>query len=440
MNVSDGAVPIPAQVIQAFNRFGLGARPGDAIPTDPIAWLNAQLTGTDPLSNAPPTTVMGLGLVATLNAAPAHSPAKQAAQTALSKHFSNEQQASLINSVATATPFRERLVRFWSNHFAILGKATETTLAASGSFVREAIRPYVTDTFANMLLAVMQHPAMLSSLNNDVSMGPQSQRGLATGGGINENLARETLELFTIGLAGNYTQADVDALAYMLTGWTVSTTAPTQGFVISADLHQPGAQTMLGQTYPGTVFDAYQALIYLGTHPATYAHIATKLVEHFCSDTPDPNDVAAVTAALSNNGGSLQAAYTAIIGLDSAWVPQTKLRNPQDFGLAAWRSVAANPYTAANDVAGLGQPVWQPTFPNGWSDLGADWASPAQMMLRTNYVNLLCTHFGNVDPNATANTALGALISQATVAMLGRVTKTHDKLTILFCSPDFQRR
>ena len=431
---------ITAQVAQAFNRFGLGGRPDDTIPADPVAWLNGQLTGPDPLAYAAPTTVTGLALVATLNAAPAHSAARTAAQTALGKHFSNEQQAALISSVATATPFRERLVRFWANHFAILGKAGSITLAASGSFVREAIRPYVTDTFVNMLLAVMQHPAMLDSLNNDVSIGPQSQRGLANGGGINENLARETLELFTVSLAANYTQADVDALAYMLTGWTVSTTAPTVGFVISADQHQPGAQTMLGQTYPGTVFDAYQALTYLGTHPNTYTHIATKLVEHFCADLPDPADVSAVATALSGSGGSLSAAYAVLIGLDNAWVPQTKLRNPQDFALAAYRSVAANASKASSDVASLGQPVWQPVFPNGWSDQGADWASPAQMMLRTNYVNQLCAHFGNVDPNATANIALGALINPATVAMLGRVTKTHDKLTILFCSPDFQRR
>ncbi len=431
---------IPAQVAQAFNRFGLGGRPDDAIPPDPIAWLNGQLTGTDPLAYASPTTANGLGLVATLNAAPAHTPQRTAAQTAVNKRFSNEQQASLIASISTATPFRERLVRFWANHFAILGSASSVTQTCSGSFVREAIRPYVTDTFVNMLLAVMQHPAMLSSLNNDVSIGPQSQRGLATGAGINENLARETLELFTVGLAAGYTQADVDALAYMLTGWTISYTGPTQGFIVSADLHQPGAQTMLGQAYPGTLFDAYEALTYLGTHPLTYAHIATKLVEHFCSDTPDPNDVAAVVTALSNSGGSLSAAYAAIIGLTSPWMPQTKFRNPQDFALAAYRSVAANPATVASDVASLGQAVWQPTFPNGYSDLGADWASPAQMMLRTNWINLICARFGNVDPNATANTALGALINPATTAMLGRVTKTHDKLTILFCSPDFQRR
>ena len=431
---------LSASVAHAFNRFGLGGRPDDVIPNDPIAWLTNQLNGTDPLAYAAPNTPMCLGSVNAIQTAPAHSAQQAAAVTALSKRFQGEQQQSLINALTTTTPFRERLVRFWANHFAILGKAGWTTLATSGAFVREAIRPFVTDTFQNMLLAVMQHPAMLASLNNDVSIGPQSQRALAQGGGFNENLGREILELFALG-AGNYSQADVDALAFLLTGWTVSTTPPTQGFVISADLHQPGPQTLLGTTYPGSVFDAYQALQALGTSSVAYAHIAYKLVGHFVSDTPDPNDVAAVTAALVNSGGNLPAAYNAIIGLSSAWVPQTKLRTPQDFAIAAWRALAAaNPATAATDVHTLGQAVWQPPFPCGWSDKGADWASPAQMSLRTDWVSMLCAHFSTANPAAVANTALGALINSATTAMLARVTATHDKLTILFCSPEFQRR
>ena len=430
---------LSASVAHAFNRFGLGGRPDDVIPNDPIAWLTNQLAGTDPLAYAAPNTPLCLGSVNAIQTAPPHSAQQTAAVAALSKRFQGEQQQSLINAVSTTTPFRERLVRFWANHFAILGKSGWTTLATSGSFIREAIRPFVTGTFQNMLLAVMQHPAMLASLNNDVSIGPQSQRALAQGGGFNENLGREILELFTLG-SGNYTQADVDALAFMLTGWTVSTTPPTQGFVISADLHQPGQQTLLGTTYSGSVFDAYQAIGALGVNPTAYAHIAAKLVGHFVNDTPAPNDVATVTAALVNNGGSLTAAYNAIIGLSNAWIPQTKLRTPQDFTIAAWRSLAASPGTAVTDVQTLGQAVWQPPFPCGWSDKGADWASPAQMSLRTDWINALCTHFPAAVPAAVTNTSLGALISSATTAMLARVTATHDKLTILFCSPEFQRR
>jgi len=432
-----------AAVAHAFNRFGLGGRPDDVIPTDPVAWLTNQLTGTDPLANAAPSLFTGLANANAVLSAPNGSAQRTAAVAALQKFFLNEQQAAFSNAITTTMPFRERLVMFWANHFAILGQASPSTMGTAGCFVREAIRPYVTGTFSNMLLAVMQHPAMLCSLNNDVSMGPQSPLVQKTGsGGINENLARETLELFTVGLASNFTQADVDALAYMLTGWTVSYSGQSEGFVIDSDMHQPGPQTLMGVTYPGTIFDAYSALQFLGTNAFTYNNLAFKLVRHFVSDTPDPNDVATVAQALTSSGGNLAAAAQAVIGLTNAWVPQTKLRTPQDFIIAASRAVAAvNQISQEPSYAtGLGQPLWQPPFPNGWSDVGLDWSSASQMILRTNWANLFCGYFKAIDPVATTNAALGALISPATTAMLGRVTATHDKLTILFCSPDFQRR
>jgi len=431
---------IDAQVAHAFNRFGLGARPDDPIPNDPVAWLTNQLTGPDPLANAAPTLAQGLALAgAALKGGDTH----KAAQEKLAKFFLNEQQAIANNAITTPTPFRERLVWFWANHFAVQANS-DGCYGSTGAFVREAIRPYVLDTFENMLLAVITHPAMLCSLNNDVSMGPQSQEALNKGkGGINENMARETMEFFTIGINAGYTQADVDALAYIFTGWTVSYTQPTIGFVIDSDMHQPGQQLLLGVTYPGTVFDGNNALQYLGTQPETYTLIATELVTHFVSDTPNPSDIATVAQALTSNNGSLVAAYNALINLQSAWVPQTKLRTPFDFTIAAARSVAA-PLNVGNDLVrdmnGLGQPVWQPPFPNGWSDLAQDWSSASQMTLRTNWTSDFCNHFKTVDPDATAETALGALITQATLDMMARVTKTHDKLTILFCSPDFQRR
>jgi uncharacterized protein (DUF1800 family) len=430
-----------AQVVHAFNRFGLGGRPDDTIPTDPVEWLTAQLTGPDPLANAPPPVSYGLNLE--YKARKVHGHQGNAEQKHLMSFFLTERETIVDAAIATATPFRERLVWFWANHFAVQA-GSDTTYGVAGCFVREAIRPYVLDTFENMLVAAITHPAMLCSLNNDVSMGPQSPLALQQGfGGINENLARETMELFTIGLQGGFTQADVDALAYILTGWTVGYKSPEIGFLVDADMHQPGPQTMLGVTYPGTVFDGYQALQYLATQPSTYTLLATKLVTHFVSDTPDPDDVATVTQALSGSGGSLPAAYNAIIGLSNAWVPQTKLRTPVDLVLATGRALAASSNIrkkTTDGIGGLGQQLWQPPFPNGWSDLAQDWCSGSQMELRTNFIDDYVKEFSQVDPIATANTALGALISPATTAMMARVHRTHDKLTILFCSPDFQRR
>jgi len=437
---------LTAAVSQAFNRFGLGGRPDDVIPNDAVAWLTSQLSGTDPIIGTGPTQSNCLQIVNNFQVAPAHSAQQAAARLALNNLLANEQVAYVQAAISTTTPFHERLVWFWTNHFAVQQASGVIAEGCAGDFVRSAIRPFVNDTFVNMLLAVMQHPAMLDSLNNDVSVGPQSPHGQGSGAGINENLSRETLELFTVGLGvggTNFTQADVDALAYMLTGWTVSTVNPSQGFVIAESWHQPGPQTMLGQTYPGSVFDAFEALEFLGTHPQTYLHIATKMVAHFCSDSPADSEVQAVVNALTASGGSLSAAAQAIIALPRAWDVQTKLRTPQDFILAASRAVAAPNYdtkSAMLDIALLGQPVWSPPFPNGWSDMGSDWASPAQMMLRTNWTNTFCNGFKNTDPVLTVTTALGPLISPQTTAMLSRISATHDKLTVLFCSPEFQRR
>lgn len=431
---------INAQVAHAFNRFGLGARPDDQIPANAMTWLTAQLTGTDPLANAAPLLASCLYKENAAMAPP--SKAQQQAQAELEAFFQSEQINAFNAAVTTATPFRERLVWFWTNHFAVQA-GNDKTIGVAGAFVREAIRPFVLDSFENMLLAAVTHPAMLCSLNNDVSIGPQSPLAQSQNfGGINENLARELMELFTIGI-GNYTQADVDALAYILTGWTVSYTGPSIGFVIDSDMHQPGEQTFLGVNYPGTVFDGYVALQYLAAQQSTYTNIATKLVTHFVSDTPEQSDIQTVASALGSSGGSLPAAYNAVINLANAWVPQTKLRTPFDLVVATARAVAAP--SRQNEVntqaiAQLGQPIWEPPFPNGWSDLGASWASGAQMAMRTNFVNNFCKYYAGANPANTANTALGALISPATVAMMAEVSSVHDKLTILFCSPDFQRR
>ncbi len=431
---------INAQVAHAFNRFGLGARPDDPIPTNAMTWLTAQLTGTDPLAKAPPLLASCLYKENAAMAPP--SKAQQQAQAELEAFFQSEQTNAFTAAVTTTTPFRERLVWFWTNFFAVQA-GDDKTIGVAGAFVREAIRPYVLDTFENMLVAVVTHPAMLCSLNNDVSIGPQSPLALAQNfGGINENLGRELMELFTIGI-GNYTQADVDALAYILTGWTVSYSGPSVGFVIDSDMHQPGEQTFLGENYPGTVFDGYLALQYLAAQPYTYTNIATRLLTHFVSDTPEQSDIETVASALSSSGGSLTAAYNAMINLASAWVPQTKLRTPFDLVVAAVRAVDAPraQYKLNTQAIGqLGQTIWEPPFPNGWSDLGAAWASGAQMAMRTNFIDNFCKYCQHVDPAATANTALGALISPATTAMMAEVSSVHDKLTILFCSPDFQRR
>ena len=160
-----------------------------------------------------------------------------------------EAAALALRSLTTAAPFRERLVRFWTNHFTI-SLHQPACAAVAGAFVQEAIRPHVTGRFGDMLLAVMRHPAMLLYLNNVVSIGPNSPAGLRRGRGLNENLARECMELHTIGPDAGYTQADVTAFANILTGWSIALDQDPPGFRFRAMAHEPGEKTLMGRTFP----------------------------------------------------------------------------------------------------------------------------------------------------------------------------------------------
>jgi len=433
---------------QAFTRFGLGGRPEDALPPDPVAWLNAQLTGPDPFSNVGlPTLSTCLAYLNAFNSAKPGSKEAQAASAKIAAILQSEINAHLANALTTAVPFRERLVWFWANHFAILTQSIPA-FATSGIFVRQAIRPYVNKTFSEMLLAVIRHPAMQYSLNNAESIGPDSTYAIEhlkrTGIqlGLNENLGRECLELHTVGVNGGYTQADVDALAAILSGWGVST-VPPRGFLFNLSQHEPTAQTLLGQTYPPTEQGGIAALQWLATQPDTYLNLATELVTHFVSDTPEQSDILSVASALQSSGGNLAAAASALVALPNAWQPLQKFRPPLDHTIAVLRAVGATPAQAGNIgniVQALGQPTWGTQFPNGWSDLAADWVGPAQVLLRADWVSSFCSSLNGVDALTIAGSSLGPFLSPTTQALIGQLTSLHDQFVVLFCSPEFQRR
>ena len=213
---------------------------------------------------------------------------------AVGKLFRAEMNSLVSNALTTPTPFRERLVWFWANHFTISLRGGRTG-ALGGDFIRTAIRPNVTGPFSAMLLAVMRHPAMLLYLDNAGSIGPDSRAGLRTGKGLNENLARESLELHTVSPECGYTQADVTSYARILTGWSVANGATEEaGFRFRPNLHEPGEQTLLGQNFPrgraGRDRGARCA-----RHPSRDLSppLATKLVQHFVADTTTPGSGAA---------------------------------------------------------------------------------------------------------------------------------------------------
>jgi uncharacterized protein (DUF1800 family) len=250
----------------AFIRFGLGRRGAEALPNDPAGWLAAQLDAPDPRAASGPDLLTAFDAIRH-HTDPRGEPSRR---PNLAELFALHQSQAMDHAVLTDLPFRERLVWFWTNHFCVSARRGSWVLGLIGPYVQDAIRPHVTGRFSDMLRAVMHHPAMLDYLDNLRSAGPDSEDAHRRGGGPNENLARECVELHTVGAEGGYTQADVTALAMMLTGWTAAALDdPNPGFRFAAARHQPGPKRFMGWTYPEGLAGGEMALMALACHPAT---------------------------------------------------------------------------------------------------------------------------------------------------------------------------
>ncbi|MBV8456817.1 MAG: DUF1800 domain-containing protein [Acetobacteraceae bacterium] len=423
--------------MQALLRFGLGGTAGSVPPADPKAWLRSQLAQPDPARLDPtPTTAEALEA---LKYDRENKPLPGQSQTRAL--YRRDAQAALTAAIATPAPFRERLVWFWTNHFTVSTRRGRVA-GLIGPFIQEAIRPHVTGRFSDMLLAVMRHPAMLIYLDNAGSVGPNSRAGLRTHRGLNENLARECLELHTVTPAAGYTQADVTSFARILTGWSIDLKQDPPGFRFRPFAHEPGEQTLMGRRFPPGEQGGIEALRFLGTHPATYHHIATQLVCHFVADNTPPDAVQQIEAVLHDTRGDLGAVSLALINLQGAWQPQTKLRTPADLVLATLRlfSPPEAPPQALGALFLLGQPMWSAPQPNGWPDRAADWTAPEAVMRRIDFAYAAAGRAANRDPGPLAETALGPLIRPATFTAIQRAGSRREAIALLLASPEFQRR
>ncbi len=419
-------------------RFGLGRKPGDALPDDPARWLITQIEQPDPALTSSATVAEAMTALALDRTEP-----RPPGEPGRAREIFRADARALINqAIATDTPFRERLVWFWANHFTIsLRRGIIAPLV--GNYVRDAIRPHVTGEFGDMLLAVMRHPAMLLYLDNVASTGPSSAFGLKQHRGLNENLARECLELHTCTPAAGYAQADVTEFARVLTGWSVGRQQEPPGFRFRPALHDPGSKQVLGHIFPDGEQGGIEALAFLTAHPMTHRHLATKLVQHFMADAPPPDAVRTVEGALRDTGGNLGAATLALVRIPTAWQPLMKLRTPWDYLLAAVRASGLPPDNQPDMLAvmaGLGQPAFNAPFPIGWPDAAGDWAGPEAMLRRVDWAYGFSGRAQLPDATALADTALGPLLSDATSNELRRAGSRRDAVTLLLGSPEFQRR
>lgn len=429
-------------------RFGFGLRFGEAPPADPAAWLARQIDAPGPVPEGISTEAAlriraeSTRLRRAREAAGAAEPmAAPAPRLPISELITAEARAWAAHRLVSPEPFRDRLVDFWANHFTV-SRRVGAAAGLSGPLEREAIRPHLTGRFADMLVAVTRHPGMLGYLDNHLSVGPSSRAGLRTRRGLNENLAREVLELHTLSPAGGYTQEDVQALARILTGWSAVFEAEPFGFVWRPDAHEPGPKTLLGRVFEEGPDSQEAALRFLGTHPATFRHLAEKLARHFVADDPPEAAVARLDAVLNETGGDLGAASRALIALPEAWSPPlTKFRAPVDHIIAAARAAGVTRGDAVtNAMLALGQPIWNAPQPDGWPDRAEAWAAPEALMRRVDWAHAFAGRLGRGDPVAIAEAALGPLARAETVDAMRRAGSVRDALTLLFASPEFLYR
>ncbi|GLR93291.1 MULTISPECIES: DUF1800 domain-containing protein [Bradyrhizobium] len=407
--------------------------------------IAGQMADAKPVDNAAKSDAMQPNAAAPPAAKPAPQPLN-----VIQKTFRAEALARLQRATLAECGFTERLVAFWSNHFCISASKGELTRIWAGAFEREAIRPHVLGRFADMLRAVEQHPAMLFFLDNQQSLGPDSRAGQNRKRGLNENLAREIMELHTLGVGGGYTQGDVTSLARIITGWTFAGRQGQLGspgsFVFNVNAHQPGPQVLLGRSYEATgLAQGEAALADLARHPSTANFIATKFVRHFVADDPPPALVARLRDVFVKSDGDLKALAMALVDSDEAWkAPLTKMRAPYDFLVASGRLLAQVPEDPSRYLNGLnllGQPLWSPPGPNGFPDTNAAWAAPEGIKLRLDIAAQIGARLGNnIDPLDLLEFAAADAASTETRRSIERAESRQQALALLLMSPEMQRR
>ena len=513
----------------AANRFGLGARPRDgaSIASDPADWLEQQLSDeqrakSEP-SRQPPESARVLQELRELRAArqlAARARANAAPREATSPaggarandggepapqspgvdpeairelgRFQREHYVAQVGerhrrAIETDRPFVERLVHFWSNHFAV--SADKMLIGPIvGLYEQEAIRPHVTGNFYDLLLAAERHPAMNLYLDNTTSMGPKSTAALFARNrgrelGLNENLAREILELHTLGVDGGYDQHDVTEFAKVITGWSIGGEigpgaggprpnagangnssgqnpappgSPRAAFANQGEpgqfhfrplMHEPGDKTVLGKRFKEEgIEEGEQVLRMLAKHSATAKHLATKLARHFVADDPPPALVDRLARVYLDSDGQLLPVYRALIAADESWrEPRAKYKTPQDFVISTFRALEYVP-DAMQPIAiltELGQRPFTPGSPAGWPDVAANWDGSDALLKRIEWSTAVGKRAAGAgarfDAAELAGNVLGS-VNESTLATISGAADRGQGLALLLAAPEFQRR
>ena len=436
----------------ALQRFGLGPTPGlmEKIGDDPLAALKAELDDPD------------VALI-TNKSLPSRAKAARLSQ----KDFGESETIRLMEidaridkHLSARIGFVERLVLFWSNHFSMSINKDQVIRATIGQLERDVIRRHVLGKFSSMHRGVMQHPAMLRYLDNQDSKGPNSYRGQWSGG-FNENLARELMELHTLG-SGAYSERDVTNMALILTGWSYirgwevgQDWADAPGgkageFYFREKWHEPGAIELRGKSYPAGGIEQGQAvLLDLAKAPETAQHVAFKLVRHFITDEPTPEMVNPVAEAFRKSGGDLKQTALALISLPAAWsLEHKKIRTPYELSIAQFRALGTrydddHRWVFTEPLRAMDHLPWERPAPDGFPDENYAWLDPDSLTIRLDTAMLAVWEYGDAQkasPLALGRSLYGKSLSEDTESALTWITDKTPGYTLLFMSPEFQRR
>ncbi|RJE81547.1 DUF1800 family protein [Paracoccus sp. JM45] len=456
-------MPLPFEQLAAI-RLGFGLSPQNNIPTDPAGLARSVSASGPEQDSITLDQVRQWHREGQLLSRDARNGTKDQ-QKADRSHRQNMRalfNTAVLRRFARAvddpTGFGERLVWFWSDHFTVSGGSVYFNLM-SDAFVQDAIRPHLTGRFADMMFAAETHPAMLRYLDQTSSIGPNSvlaRQKPDKPGGLNENLAREMIELHSMGVGAEYTQADVEQLARLLTGLTYN---PRQNTVFRARRAEPGADTVLGESYGGdgkaSLGDIRAVIENLATQDATARHIARKMAVHFISDTPPDALIDRLAQVFRDTDGDLAAMNLALA--ESPELEQgfrTKMRQPFEFLVASMRSLgmtgaqvdglkpAALRRHLLEPMAIMGQPWAAPDGPDGWSEAAEDWASPQGIAMRINWAmtspsDLLAEL---PDPRNLLRDCLGDTASEAVTWAIPRAESRTEGVALVLASADFNRR
>lgn len=462
------------ETVIAANRFGLGAKPGELqkIDKDPKGWLLNQLAGPSRL----PAEIRRLPDTATVllevqevremqrkvKRAADDEPAPDVVRkfgSVVRRHYLEQADAKFRVATGTDLPFHERLVNFWANHFAVSADKQPVS-ALAGLFENEAIRPNLTGTFFELLLAAEQHPTMILYLDNQRSIGPNStlarranRRRSDQQFGLNENLAREILELHTLGVDGGYSQQDVTTFAKVITGWSIGGgdnrrfAEGTPGtFEFRENIHEPGGQSVLGKRYNQNGISQGEAVLRdLATHASTACFIASKLVRHFVADDPSPELVNRVADVFLTTDGDLPSVHAALVNASDPWQTTfAKYKTPQEFVISAFRAfdrVPANGRFVVGALDLMGQTPFRPGSPAGWPDTAAHWGGADSLYKRIQWSNTVAHYAGSrVNPLQLAVSVLGPALGDHTRTSITRAESAGQGITLFLASPEFQRR